>query len=409
MVRRFLFIAAVIWYAISYIRSVRRIRLRFSGDCADVRRQLVERICERCPGLTSYYYPTLYALYPMMGFALLTLKEIRARFLTSSPYTRDHLLLRDGGRIALDWVEAQQPLERPVVCILLHGLFQSSVSVTMSDLAKDLAREGNIACVMNRRGYELPLETSLGDQIGDLRKVMSIFGDDEDLDDVLQHIHQRFPESKIAIVGFSAGTAQSARYPCKRPELSAWSSSASNPCILCSVCLDPGYVTDAETGCIGDIRFPYSLAINWTIKYQYFLKQWRTLVKSPRHKQALYEALSPRSDTKRTLRATISLTDFESEDTYNTSQEPSTRIHQCTVPLLAVNSRDDPICGWHMIDRLQSILGGKPTPFTVIADMERGGHGCKFDMWGLHNVGHNLVCEFIAAANKELVEHSKHI
>ena len=198
----------------------------------------------RCPALTQRYWPTFYALYPFLQFLLLGLKEIRARFLTRSPYQREVFQLLDKTQLALDWVHPTTPEATvSLVCLLLHGVAQASESVTMSDLGSDLAARGWPTVVLNRRGYGLPLgSTAHTDTDGGLQcPHLSVWGRDTDVDEVIGLIAGRYPAAKIAVIGFSAGSALSCRYISKRPGLSAWDPAAVDRRVLCSVAIDPGY------------------------------------------------------------------------------------------------------------------------------------------------------------------------
>jgi predicted alpha/beta-fold hydrolase len=141
-------------------------------------------IVDRCPSLSSRYWPTWYAHPRDLQFLLLGLKEFRARLLQRRPYKRQVLRLNDGAPIALDWVPATRTqqddgLQPYPVCVLLHGMAQDSSSATMIDLACSLAKSGLHTVVMNRRSYG-------GIDMEDEENKISIFGFDEDLDEVRQ-------------------------------------------------------------------------------------------------------------------------------------------------------------------------------------------------------------------------------
>eukprot|EP00913_Durusdinium_trenchii_P001506 g1394.t1 len=101
-----------------------------------------------------------------------------------------------GGLLRLSLEEA---LPNGPVCVLLHGAIQDSRSATMKDMAKDLAKRGLLTLVMNRRGY--------GDLAMDAESArVTVFGFDEDLDEVLLMVGQVAPNRPIAVVGFSCGS-----------------------------------------------------------------------------------------------------------------------------------------------------------------------------------------------------------
>ena len=336
-----------------------------------------------------------------MQFAILGLKEFRGRFLRRSPYTREILKLRDQAEIALDWVHpGSAPTLGSPVCLLIHGVAQSSSSVTMSDLACKLADHGWPTVVMNRRGYELPLAQSSGTSTnGELQPNLSLWGTDSDVDDILSHLGERYPESKVAIIGFSAGSALSCRYVCKRKQLSAWDPKADDRRVLCSVAIDPGYEVGLSKGPFGNMPWPYSIAISVAIKYHYFLKHHSLLRQSPKHRHLVFAALNPFGSVSDTVRATMKLSEFETEEQFEAEHEVP--MSGAAVPLLLINSRDDPICLWNLVEQCKPII--KRTPLVVTADMARGAHGCKHGFYGAGTVSHDMVIEFVASCQTEFV------
>ena len=37
-------------------------------------------------------------------------------------------------------------------------------------------------------------------------------------------------------------------------------------------------------------------------------------------------------------------------------------------------------------------------PHLALADLERGSHGCKFDLWGWSSVGNRMIGDFVLAS-----------
>ena len=133
------------WF-LYYLSRVRRLRLHLGrgsnpGSSKSTREAFLrlKGIVDRCPSLSSRYWPTWYAHPRDLQFLLLGFKEFRARLLQRRPYTRQVLRLNDGAPIALDWVPATHThqddgLQPYPVCVLLHGMAQDSSSATMIDL-----------------------------------------------------------------------------------------------------------------------------------------------------------------------------------------------------------------------------------------------------------------------------------
>lgn len=425
--RQALVLFVLAWMA-DYLRHVKRVQLHFGdrsralGSTANKRAHLrLLSISRRCPALSQVYWPTWYAPHAALQFMLLGLKELRNRFLQRNPYTRETCRLRDGTQIALDWVLPASGIQSEAlpVCVLLHGAFMDSQSVTMSDLARALAARGMPSVVMNRRGYGSMCVGS-----GDAVPRLSLFGFDEDLDDVLEVVGRRHPGRTAAIIGFSCGSGFAGRFVGKRPFLSAWdrareeedvgagstfasSSSATAqyadgrqvPQLLCSVAYDPGYDVSPE-GAVKHMRPPFSWFLSFGMKYYYAFKHRSALRrKSGSWAQLVGDILNPRNGLVSTYRMARRLTGANDSNQFLDLQQP--RLYDLEVPSLLINSRDDPICVWKMVEKSFDAIKGNPN--LLLAELQRGAHGCKFDFWGLSNVAHEMIVQFVLGSYSEVL------
>jgi len=356
----------------------------------------MQRIVGQCPSLHAVYWPPFYAYTAMQQFILLGLKEIRSALQTST-YKRQILELRDTAHIALDWVEPRldKVVQDGPVCILLHGAVQDSVSATMKDMAVELSLQGLPAVVMNRRGYgNLKLEPSTAR--------VTLYGIDEDLDEVLMEVGRRYPGRLVAIVGFSCGSGFSSRYTAHRAHLSAWSEGNEDgpskmiPRILCTVGYDPGYnIITAVT----KVPRPYKWALDMGMRYQYVFRHRETWwQKSRSYAEVVQVALNPARSFTDVYTHITKLSGFGCSNRWKEKQQPP--IAGVHVPCLLINSKDDPICVWENVeDHLSEI---EANPFLALAEMSRGSHGCKFDFFGFKSVGNQMIAEFILASASEL-------
>lgn len=265
-----LWVLLVAWIA-HYLHGVRRVRLHLAKTRAtDSVRERMQRIVARCPSLHMMYWPTWYAHTALQQIILLGLKEMRCS-LQWSTYKRQIMTLRDTSRISLDWVVPQPEVALPdgPVCVLLHGAIQDSRSSTMKDLAKELAARGILTLVMNRRGYgDLTMDASTAR--------VTLFGFDEDLDEVLLEVGRKAPGRPVAVVGFSCGSGFAGRYGALRSHLSAWMDdnglSRTIPRLLCVVCYDPGFhVVKA----MQKVPLPYR-GLDLALRYQYVYRHRET-------------------------------------------------------------------------------------------------------------------------------------
>lgn len=409
-------------WAAHYLSGVRRIRLHGGrggnvGSSKSIRfaHERLKSILRRCSSLHAIYWPPWFAHTALLQFTLLGLKEMRGRLLPR-PYLREILTLKDGCRIALDWVlpgvasgtkAAALEEDRPV-CVLLHGAMQDSASVTMIDPARSLASKyGMPVVVMNRRGY------GGLDLVGDAECRLSMFGFDEDLDDVLQAVENRYPGRTVAIVGFSCGSGFAGRYVGKRAHASAWPAGAGplpaasrgrRPKLLCTVLYDSGYDVSPD-GAVTKIRPPYSWVLNWAIKYTYVIRHRKALsARSSSFANIVSDLMSPkaalRGGLKETYRATRRLSTNSRVDSSAWLEAQQPQFDEISIPTLLINSRDDPVCTWSNVESFYADICSNPN--MVLADLERGAHGCKYGFWGWGSYVDSMIGDFVLGAWQEL-------
>ncbi|CAE7184102.1 abhd2b [Symbiodinium pilosum] len=357
----------------------------------------MQRIIAQCPALQAVYWPTFYAHTAMQQFMLLGLKEMRS-FLQFAVYQRQMLELRDTSQIALDWVEPRFGSAIPdgPICILLHGAIQASFSATMKDMAVELANRGLTAVVMNRRGYgDVKMEVDTAR--------MTLYGIDEDLDEVLLEVGRRYPGRLVALVGFSCGAGYAGRYAAVRAHLSAWAKDAENgdlsktiPRILCAVCYDSGYCV---LRAVERVPRPYVWGLDLAFRYQYAIRHRETWTqKSRSFADVVKVALNPARSFVEVYDEVMKLSGFGCSKRWKEKQQPA--IGEVKVPCLLVNSRDDPISVWENVEDHTAEMQNNPC--LALAELYRGAHGCKFDFWGFHCWGNTMIAEFILAAASEL-------
>lgn len=389
-----LWVLVIAWIA-HYLHGVRRVQLHLANtSSSDTARKRMQRIIQQCPSLHMMYWPTWYAHTALQQLIVLGIKEIRSAFQWSA-YERQILTLKDTARIAVDWVvpKPEDALPNGPVCVLLHGAIQDSRSATMKDMAKDLAKRGLLTLVMNRRGY--------GDLAMDAESArVTVFGFDEDLDEVLLMVGQVAPNRPIAVVGFSCGSGFAGRYGALRSHLSAWKDdnglSKTVPRLLCVVAYDPGYdVVKA----MQKVPRPYRWGLDLAFRYQYVYRHRETWnQKSPSSAEVVKLALDPGRGFNEVYRNVTKLAGFGCSNAWVEKQQPD--LQEMQVPCLLINSRDDPICIWENVEEHKSAI--EKNPFLALAELQRGSHGCKFDFWGYNSVGNRMIGDFVLASWEEL-------
>ncbi|SFM83091.1 hypothetical protein SAMN05216217_11732 [Halopseudomonas yangmingensis] len=110
------------------------------------------------------------------------------------PRRRQRLALEDGDFLDLDWLEQRQP-DAPLL-ILLHGLTGSSASSYILGQQQAAAALGWDTLAVNWRGCS-------GEPNQRARSYHS--GASEDLAELLAHLRSRWPQRRMAAIGFSLG------------------------------------------------------------------------------------------------------------------------------------------------------------------------------------------------------------
>ncbi len=118
-------------------------------------------------------------------------------------YNREILSLPDGGQLALDW-ENREHARNKLVVLILPGLTSSSQSSYVTHYVDEAKKHDCVACVMCYRGISLKLLTPR----------LHCATDDEDLEFVLDHIQNLYPQHTIIAIACSLGRLEN--YFCSR-------------------------------------------------------------------------------------------------------------------------------------------------------------------------------------------------
>lgn len=108
---------------------------------------------------------------------------------------REILKLKDGGEVALDWLDEGCSEDSPII-IILPGLTGESQAEYVKFLVMAANQTGMRTVVFNNRGLGgLPLRTPR----------LYCAANTEDLAEVVNHVHNKFPNVKKAAAGVSMG------------------------------------------------------------------------------------------------------------------------------------------------------------------------------------------------------------
>ncbi|XP_052797565.1 protein ABHD15-like [Mya arenaria] len=267
---------------------------------------------------------------------------------TSTEFEREYLQMRDRGVVALDWALHVSVHKKKCCSVLkiLPGLTATSVNV--SNLCSLAAHKGYRPVVFNQRGFGNSVLTS--------PKILSN-GDPHDLRQVVKYIHSRYPKALVTMVGLGTGCSLLLSY------LGEFGSSANIFAAVCiSACFDNSGKFSKGVQGIYDILYLLSLKItlcehsNSLSKYIDFnelLKCW-----SFRHFDELMYS---------------KLYNFSNVDDFWDRNNPLRDVDEIAVPLLFINSLDDPF--YSKISIPYDLC--KYYPHFLIVCTSKGGH-CGF-------------------------------
>merc|ERR1712118_218553 len=133
----------------------------------------------------------------------------------------------------------------------------------------------------------------------------------------------------------------------------------------------------------------------------YVLRHWSSLrAKSASSQELLRSALSLKEGLTDTYRKVRQLSGAGDSNAYLDMQQA--RMEKIGIPSLLINSRDDPICVWENVTAYAERIAANQN--LVLAELQRGAHGCKYDFWGVRSVGHDMIGEFVTASWQELAK-----
>ena len=325
-------------------------------------------LIQRNPRLTRRYYPTPWLINTYLQIGFVELK----RALSSQPeYQRvDRLSTPDGAATALYWLGDELPADTPILMVL-HTI--TGTPESMSFFMRDLQRLTDFRVVLcERRGH------------GSSSLATARFNTMGDVDDVKQQvacIQNRFPDAPLYAAGVSAGTAVLVRY--------LGENLGSHP-IKGAFLYCPGY----------DITTAFARSVPW-ISNIMAKKLIQHFVHSKPELFEDFASLKPLLASKDLHQFHLRLYEFAgyaSSEAYYAHCNPVNFMSQLDIPLLILNSEDDPVCRpQNIYDQTATI---KQLPNAVVAVTKRGSHCTHFAGLKPYSWSHRLAAEFFLSLNK---------
>ncbi|XP_067667986.1 protein ABHD15-like [Haliotis asinina] len=335
------FLSTVVLTAVVYVKSLFRpkesIPRLYFRDSA-----MAQHIISKCTSLRRPMRLPVWLqnahVQTLCGFFL---KLVRTQF------RREYVQLEDDGVVALDWTATSRYMGSATPIIILVPDLNGDAA-SMAQYCNVFTSRGYRAVIFNRRGHGGSFLTSAG---------LKAYGCCSDLRCAVQSLRHRFPGSSIAGLGTGAGADLFMSY------LGEFGSSS----LLCSVtCISPTY--DSEDVYMNKIPKLYEMT--------YLMHLKKILGRYS-------ESFSKVVDVDAAIRA-WSFKDYDSHvysklagypglEEYWEENSPMRDVDEISVPVLCINSMDDPISVKENIpyDLFKSSLN------FFLVTLERGGH-CGF-------------------------------
>ena len=339
----------------------------------------------------KFYNPTWWASGP---FAQTVINGIRS-VNNSIGYHREHVIMRDGVAVALDW-KTLDPLlspEAPLI-FLCHGLGGNSTGSTCNNATELLARKNWWVVVYNRRGHGGTSLLAAYQQQQEDNVINSIkaFPSHVDLDDmkrVVSHVVSKYPKAPKAIVGFSAGSNLVVRFQgdCadESPFMAAISVSNGH---------DLSYLTKTlkKNSVLPDLML---ITFMKCVLYDRFEEV-----------QQLAQTAGLQVDWERVLSAchardfesllTAPVWGFKDVDAYYRENSCFQSLSKVKVPLLSLANQDDPIIDKSLIRFAQEAAKSNHNIISVAT--VQGGHLGWMQGARAHPWMHSVLVEFLSTA-----------
>ncbi len=295
-------------------------------------------------------------------------------------FEREYLQMKDKGVVALDWAvmdtsKCMKLRDNSPLLLALPGLTGDATNVSF--LCKASLQAGYRPLVFNKRGHGgSPLTTPR----------LQSFGDPSDLRQVVAYLRDQYPGSRLTAVGISTGSGLLASY------LGEYGSSCH---VDAAVCVSPTY--DAERTLNKHLVQPYHFLALYAFK--------RLL---GRHARALAKvidleaAMQSRSLAEFEERVYCQLYGCENMGHYWDKNNPIRDVDDIQIPVLCINSLDDPVCVSQDIpfDLFHDL------PNFMLVTTEHGGHAGFLEAPSLEPWAEKLSLEYLSAVCSFLLDHS---
>lgn len=323
---------------------------------------LAQQVIKQLDQLTTGYQPTPWLFNEHLQIARLLLSKKKV---SGSQY--DHyqtLTMSDGGQTALAWMGYHLGKETPTI-VILHTISGSPDS--MKEMAQDLHQlTGWRVVVCVRRGHAgLPLPITK----------INILGSTDDLREQLAFIQSDFPQSPLYGIGSSAGSGLLIRYLGEEAQACLFKAAF-------AYC--PGYNTDEAFARAHPI---YSRLMAKKLIRQFIQPHWNKLTHLSTSNQ-----LKTAYDLNAFHTLSYELAGFSSYEEYSNASNPMRVFDQITIPLMALNAEDDPLCRIENLEPYLPLI--QKLPNVILVTTLKGSHCAHYENWSAKSWAHRLMANY---------------
>lgn len=253
------------------------------------------------------------------------------------------------GVVAIDWfIQNEVKLKRNSPIMLIFPRLTGD-AVSVGNLCRIASGRGFRTVVFNRRGHGSSLLTS---------PRLTSTGDPSDAREVITHIFEKFPYVPLVGVGIGAGCATLFSY---------LGETGSSSMVKAAVCISPSY-DNTEKLCQQIPKF-YELFLLFDLK-RMLVNYWKALHKVIDLKAAILKAWTLKEFDYHVYCKLYGIDTFAA---FWQKNDPMRDVDDISVPVLCVNSVDDPVSVYENIP--MELFEFYPN--LLLVTVEKGGH-CAF-------------------------------
>lgn len=350
-----------------------------------VKTQENEFILENLRHTISQYSPTFFMPHDYLGLLLSN------RFIheTADPYERQLISLKDGETISIDWFPKghDSKLEGDVpVIVLVPGITSDSTAEYALTFCEYAFRDyGFRIGVLNRRGYSgMEYTKDDPDPI--------TWNKFEDMDEVLDTVSNKYPDSHLYLAGISMGANHIQKYAGLRGLAGKGIKAKALGCISSPYCL----ISASENINASSIFRP-SITSGLVRSVQSHLHEEKFVKAAEKRGIDLKQVLASQSSDEFNQNFSIKFSNHDTLDEYKSSVSSKDAVEHIKVPTLAVNSRTDGIAH-HTAIPYESI---RNNPRFIQLLVNSGGHIEYFSTFFMRRWAYDLVLDYFTLLHKQ--------